>query len=43
MQRDRRSIGSVTFASLLIGALLGLAGVTVSSACSAAYAARVLG
>ena len=32
MQIDRRSIGSVTFAGLLISALLGLAGVTVSSA-----------
>jgi hypothetical protein len=32
MQRDRLSISSVTVAGLLISALLGLAGVTVSSA-----------
>ena len=32
MQRDRRSIGLATLAGLLMSALLGLAGVTVSSA-----------
>jgi hypothetical protein len=32
MQRNRLSISSVTVAGLLISALLGLAGVTVSSA-----------
>ena len=32
MQRDRLSISSVTVAGLLISALLGFAGVTVSSA-----------
>ncbi len=31
MQRDRCSIGSATFAGLLISASLGLAGVTASS------------
>jgi hypothetical protein len=36
MQRDRRLIGSVTNAGLLISVLLGLAGVTVSSAPAAA-------
>jgi hypothetical protein len=43
MQRNRLSISSVTVAGLLISALLGLAGVTVSSAPAGAVYCQYVG